>query len=38
MLHLHRFLIVVSRVIVNHDGRGGTATVPLGMGSRAELI
>ena len=26
---LHRFLIAISRVSVNHDGRGGTAPDPL---------
>ena len=26
---LHRFMIAVSRVSVNHDGRGGTAPDPL---------
>ena len=25
MLELHRFMIAVARVSVNHDGRGGTA-------------
>ena len=29
MLQLHRFMIAVARVIVNHDGRGGTAPDPL---------
>ena len=25
ILQLHRFMVAVSRVTVNHDGRGGTA-------------
>ena len=29
MLQLHRFMIAVAGVIVNHDGRGGTAPDPL---------
>ena len=29
MLQLHRFMIAVARVTVNHDGRGGTAPDPL---------
>ena len=29
MLQLHRFLVAVARVTVNHDGRGGTAPDPL---------
>ena len=29
MLQLHRFTIAVSRVAVNHDGRGGSAPDPL---------
>ena len=29
MLELHTFMIVVARVTVNHDGRGGTAPDPL---------
>ena len=29
MLDLHRFMIAVARVTVNHDGRGGTAPDPL---------
>ena len=29
MLQLHRFIIAVARVTVNHDGRGGTAPDPL---------
>ena len=29
MLQLHRFLIAVARVTVNHDGRGGSAPDPL---------
>ena len=29
MLDLHRFMIAVARVSVNHDGRGGTAPYPL---------
>ena len=28
MLDLHRFMIAVARVTVNHDGRGGTAPDP----------
>ena len=26
---LHRFMIAIARVLVNHDGKGGTAPVPL---------
>ena len=29
MQQLHRFMIAVARVTVNHDGRGGTAPDPL---------
>ena len=29
MLDLHRFMVAVARVTVNHDGRGGTAPDPL---------
>ena len=29
MLQLHRFMIAVARITVNHDGRGGTAPDPL---------
>ena len=29
MLDLHRFMIAIARVIVNHDGRGGAAPDPL---------
>ena len=29
MLDLHRFMIAVARVAVNHDGRGSTAPYPL---------
>ena len=29
MLDLHRFMIAIARVSVNHDGRGGTALIPL---------
>ena len=29
MLDLHRFMIAVARVSVNHDGKGGTAPDPL---------
>ena len=29
MLDLHRFIIAVARVSVNHDGKGGTAPDPL---------
>ena len=29
MLDLHRFMIVVARVTVNHDGKGGNALIPL---------
>ena len=29
MLQLHRFMIAVARVTVNHDGEGGTAPDPL---------
>ena len=27
--HLHRFMIAIARVSVNHDGKGGTAPHPL---------
>ena len=33
MLDLHRFMIAVARVSVNHDGKGGTAPDPPGFGS-----
>ena len=33
MLDLHRFMIAVARVTVNHDGKGGTAPDPPGLGS-----
>ena len=33
MLDLHRFMIAVARVSVNHDGKGGTARDPLVWGS-----
>ena len=29
ILELHRFFIAISRAVVNHDGRGGTAPDPL---------
>ena len=29
MLDLHRFMVAIARVSVNHDGRGGTAPDPL---------
>ena len=29
MRQLHRFMIAVARVTVNHDGKGGTAPDPL---------
>ena len=29
MLDLHRFMIAVAGITVNHDGRGGTASDPL---------
>ena len=29
MADLHRFMIAIARVSVNHDGRGGTAPDPL---------
>ena len=29
MLQLHRFMVAVARVTVNHDGRGSTAPDPL---------
>ena len=29
ILDLHRFMIAVARVAVDHDGRGGTALIPL---------
>ena len=33
MTDLHRFMIAVARVSVNHDGEGGTAPDPFGLGS-----
>ena len=38
-LDLHRFMIAVARVSVNHDGKGGTAPDPLVLdqGSRSEV-
>ena len=29
MLQLHRFMVAISRVAVNHDGEGGSALDPL---------
>ena len=29
MTDLHRFMIAIARVSVNHDGKGGTAPDPL---------
>ena len=39
MLDLHRFMIAVARVSVNHDGKGGTAPDPLvwNQGSRPKV-
>ena len=39
MLDLHRFMIAVARVSVNHDGKGGTAPDPLvwDQGSRLKV-
>ena len=39
MTDLHRFMIVVARVSVNHDGKGGTAPDPLvwDQGSRPKV-
>ena len=39
MLDLHRFMIAVARVSVNHDGKGGTAPDPLvwDQGSRSKV-
>ena len=39
MLDLHRFMIAVARVSVNHDGKGGTAPDPLvwDQGSKPEV-
>ena len=39
MLDLHRFMIAIARVSVNHDGRGGTAPDPLvwDQGSRPKV-
>ena len=39
MLDLHRFMIAIARVSVNHDGNGGTAPDPLvwDQGSRPEV-
>ena len=31
ILDLHRLFIAISRAVVNHDGRDGTAPDPLGM-------
>ena len=37
MLQLHRFMVAVSRVAVNHDGRGfGPGSYCLGPGSRCK--
>ena len=36
MVDLHRFMIAIARVSVNHDGRGGTAPDPLVWGSRKQ--
>ena len=40
MLDLHRFMIAIARVSVNHDGRGGTAPDPLvwDQGSRPKAL
>ena len=39
LLHLHRFMIAIARVSVNHDGRGGNAPDPLvwDQGSRPKV-
>ena len=39
MIDLHRFMIAIARVSVNHDGRGGTAPDPLvwDQGSRPKV-
>ena len=39
MLDLHRFMIAIARVSVNHDGKGGTAPDPLvwDQGSRPKV-
>ena len=39
MTDLHRFMIAIARVSVNHDGKGGTAPDPLvwDQGSRPEV-
>ena len=39
MTVLHRFMIAIARVSVNHDGKGGTAPDPLvwDQGSRPEV-
>ena len=38
MLELHRFMVAVSQVSANHDGRGGSAPDPLvwDLGSRSK--
>ena len=33
MTDLHRFMIAIAWVSVNHDGKGGTVPDPLGLGS-----
>ena len=37
MLQLHRFMVAVSRVSVNHDGRGGSAPDPLVCDHRSRI-
>ena len=37
MLDLHRFMIAVAGVTVNHDGKGGTAPDPLDQESRPKV-
>ena len=42
MFNLHRFMIAIARVSVNHDGRGGIAPDPLvgikGVGQKLESL
>ena len=37
MTDLHRFMIAIARVSVNHDGKGGTAPDPLCLGSGEQV-
>ena len=37
MTDLHRFMIAIARVSVNHDGKGGTAPLVWDQGSRPKV-